>query len=259
MFIAATAPRWLAGPAERRLREISTVVEFSARPRDYALMLSEDVMALQELTADIQCYINVCNAPILRLSPEVLSLIIESCANVARRHMDIFWLGQVCHQFRSVLLGMHSLWGDIVTSVKAEAREEVLSRAGSAGIVLYFDERRRRNSPDLVDFMGINVKCARSLTCKASQVDSLPWSPRDLCALDLPHLEELVVDLTKDPWQSTDARDIGSLHAPALKSVDLRDIFIPFPPHNLAFLCLQRHEKTAEFKGMSFGEFTLFL
>ncbi|KZV75671.1 hypothetical protein PENSPDRAFT_646967 [Peniophora sp. CONT] len=262
MFIAADAPTWLSEAGERRLREITAIISSGHRPPGFPAVLSADVTALQGIASEIQRSLNIYNAPILRLSPEILGLVFEQCeAGLAEDDiMDMIVLGHVCQGFRSALLNTRTFWAQIPCLVKPEAREQVLSRAGTAALTLSLDYHHHPGSIDveLVNFVKANVKRSGSLSLITREAISLPWTPHNLSDLELPLLKHLSLEVSSPPpsssnWHGTKTGRLQPIQAPNLQHLNMRNVYIPFPSSNLVILELRQSHSAL--RGLTYEEF----
>ncbi|VDB96651.1 unnamed protein product [Peniophora sp. CBMAI 1063] len=239
MFVASTAPAWLAAPAEQRLNEISAIVKSSDCPPDYVSSLAADRTALLNLAAEIQHYVNVhTSPPILRLSFEILAMILDEHAQTSSIG-ECIKMGHVCKQLRAVVLGRRAFWGSLLFIVRPEDRADILSRTGSAPLDFHFSDLMMQYDSELFKLAKENLSRTRSLVLAQPQTEFFEWSndPRALCSTPFPRAEHL--DLSFHNHQRINVRDLSTLNAPMLKSLRLSNVFIPFPTKNITVLHLK--------------------
>ncbi|KZV60444.1 hypothetical protein PENSPDRAFT_759995 [Peniophora sp. CONT] len=125
-----------------RVQDIGSDLEVARaqeKPKSTVLdQTSEDIVYLSSLVTDYTRHLNRLRSPLLRLPPEILPTVLNVVVSDTRPHLrGWIHLGHVCNVLRSVLLGMHALWADVVCDVQyAHVQKELLVRAGSCPILI---------------------------------------------------------------------------------------------------------------------------
>ncbi|KZV59896.1 hypothetical protein PENSPDRAFT_659873 [Peniophora sp. CONT] len=254
MTTAVKTPPWLAGPSERRLREISGVMTLGGpRSAGYAALIIEDAMALKQLAATFLRCANAYTSPIVRLSPELLFEIFSYVAELEPTNdEELGWirLGHVSYAFRSALLSMRGLWASAIWDVALHALPEVHSRAGDIPLSIHLKNNFGEDvESERIEFAMENITKARRVKIEECNTNTNLWTlePRNLAGRSFPHLEELDVQLLYQDgssddldWLGTEVYRLEPMHAPRLRSVHLANVFVPFCPDNLTSLSLTR-------------------
>ncbi|KZV61740.1 hypothetical protein PENSPDRAFT_759242 [Peniophora sp. CONT] len=126
--------------AARRLQHFDSIFSSPISNAAYSdtteASLLEDIDYLRSLTARFSRRLNHLRCPILRLPPEIMQLLFHAVVDLVANTRHWMRLGRVCHHFRTVLLGMHSLWGKKAFAFDIVPNETLLERAHDAPIVI---------------------------------------------------------------------------------------------------------------------------
>ncbi|KZV61728.1 hypothetical protein PENSPDRAFT_739746 [Peniophora sp. CONT] len=231
-------------------------------------ILVSEIDFLRDAMASFTRRLNEVRCLILRLPPEVLRLIFETFVQfthhpsiyVERRPNEWIHLGHVCSRFRTVLLGMHTLWADIVFCRQLPgAHKELLLRAHDAPLFMHFMGYNYDHSMDAVNLASRYL--SRSHTILASKSEAVRSFAHQLRSGSFPYLE--YIDL-RSHWRSeitpilhlTQAEEglfltTCSYHdfaanMPKLRHLQLNDVFIPFDASTLTTLWLSRPTDTLD-------------
>ncbi|KZV60443.1 hypothetical protein PENSPDRAFT_659553 [Peniophora sp. CONT] len=178
--------------------------------------------------------------PLLRLPPEILSMILYAVVFDTRSDLTK-WMhyGHICHDLRAALLGMQTLWAGVVFDARYEhLREELLERAGECLLTI---ELGSKPSPHAVDrALELSVR-ARKLNAYGLLTDQMEAI---VVALEqgLPSLVDLRLgwrhDAPPPPNALTAFSSLPELIVSKLHTLALLDIFIPFDISSLKVLSL---------------------
>ncbi|KZV60730.1 hypothetical protein PENSPDRAFT_740204, partial [Peniophora sp. CONT] len=215
--------------AVRRLHHLDGLISSPKTNAAYSTRSTEtlvldDIDALRSLTARFSRRLNQLRCPILSLPPEIIQLVIHAYIRLLdeqyfiKRTQKWIQLGHICHNFRTILFGMHALWAKNVFApdMTIAANDKFLERAHDAPITinlhwsssmarleLALQHLRRAREIDVsgVDHMqllvpGLDGQCLPLLdTLKLDQrIDSISSAqlvsliPHTFTALNLRHL-----------------------------------------------------------------------
>ncbi|VDC04814.1 unnamed protein product [Peniophora sp. CBMAI 1063] len=214
-----------------------------------------EMLSDENIAADVACLngdllplywrgLNHIRSPLLRLPPELIRLILLAVtAGQPRWLRPWLYMGHICHDLRSALLGMHVLWAGVVYDSRyARGYDELLNRAGNVPIIIYMTPRTPEE----------HFNRAFALLSRA-RIISLDYSLRERVAVIIealrrgPHhvLEELRVRLAifEEPLLSQDSPllspDLPNLIVPRLRVLELKDVFVPVDMSRLSELTLE--------------------
>ncbi|KZV60437.1 hypothetical protein PENSPDRAFT_759988 [Peniophora sp. CONT] len=213
--------------------------------------LNEDMSYLRSLIPKYTRHFNRVRSPVLRLPPEILSRILYAVVSHTRYKLD-GWitLGHICHDLRTALLRMHSLWADSILCARSAAvQEELLQRAGAASIRILVDDDSHdhilHNLERFSDKTNINPRLFNisAITAVGVTAPTMTSILMILAEGALSNLEELKLNIQEleayylDKWSMLSTAP--ELIAPTLRDLTLTNMFIPFNPSTLRRLSLQ--------------------
>ncbi|VDB83117.1 unnamed protein product [Peniophora sp. CBMAI 1063] len=142
---------------------------------------------------------NQCMSPFLRLPRETVQEIFSLCTlydsyryNTYSKHpIPFIYLGHICGELRSTLLGMHNIWADVVCALDdIEIVRELVQRAASSPLTTVMT---RTTFPDeSIRFVASRFQQARVIKISSARVIRMVLN--DLEGAHLPLLEDLVFD-----------------------------------------------------------------
>ncbi|KZV61721.1 hypothetical protein PENSPDRAFT_658687 [Peniophora sp. CONT] len=238
--------------------------------------LLADIDSLRSIVARFTQQLNHIRSPILRLPAEIFQLVIRTTVQLIEEEDNYedrdprrwILLDRVSHRFRVMLLAMHTLWGDTVSSTHLpNARQFLLERAQNAPITL--DIGTYETSPETDDFALRHLEQARAITAYNLERPYLRPLLEKLIAGTLPHLESLhlyAYEATELLPGESAIRVMGlhrtglpfhqsAICAPKLRSLSLSSTFIPFKASSLTQLALHRRPDTRTEELLPFGHF----
>ncbi|VDB99456.1 unnamed protein product [Peniophora sp. CBMAI 1063] len=178
--------------------------------------------------------VNRNRSPLVRLPPELLRIILlEAIWEDRKRLNKWFRHGHVCHDLRSVLLGMHALWAPVVFQwYNAQASQELLRRAGPSPITIRMSYMRSEEQIRLA--LGVLLR-ARSIELQALLAMPTDATVNAIVGIlrrgPCPLLEELTLGIDPSPESPPDhpllSSDFPNLIAPRLRKLSLNNVFIP--------------------------------
>ncbi|KZV74970.1 hypothetical protein PENSPDRAFT_748820 [Peniophora sp. CONT] len=205
-------------------------------------VLLGDINSLQYQTARFARRLNCLRSPILCLPAEVFQIIIRIVAEPHDErnipYKPQFWirLSHVSHDFRAMLLEMHSLWACVAFlpgRVPIEIREALLDRSQSAPFVIDFD---RVDSIACRDLAIEHLVKARELYA-SSNSDAMDLLERKLQTGSYPVLE--ILNLRKYPPSTSTHEVCHNVSAPSLRHLILAGVSLRFDPQHLTELSLR--------------------
>lgn len=249
-WVAFGSAKEIEDLASRRVQELDggllRTLPFSDRVH-MAETLSDDWQRVQVISSRLGQRLNLMRAPILRLPPEliqmILALAITDCAVTTTTPVPWVHLGHICSRIRSALFSMHEAWARVAfaSSSRPEVTEELVRRAAGALLTIRVTE----NPSHLLKYADMHLQRARSVAISrpmAGLVDEL--LPRFIGAF-FPHLESLHLD--NNPVRRSGAA-MNTLplslpmRAPRLSSLRMRHVLVPFVATNLIELYITMNQ-----------------
>ncbi|KZV62805.1 hypothetical protein PENSPDRAFT_233192 [Peniophora sp. CONT] len=227
-----------------------------------------DISALEAAAHRLRASRNSCR-PLLRLPLETLGEIIQILVSIwpaktgydvvrpfyrrtKRDGLELGWvlLGHVCHKLRTALLARSDIWARNISSITRSPtgmdfyyKDSPLHLETS---IHHWGHRRPALPSAYIDFIVQHIGVSRVVHLD----ECSPWTDVALFAnLDpglfsksaFPHLQELVLSSTTDPYQTNPALtaeilELPEMVAPNLRSLRLQDYLISFDPSALTSL-----------------------
>lgn len=229
-------------------------------------LLVSEIDSLREVIVSFTRWLNQVRSPILRLPPEVIRLIFNTVVqslysdNIYVERKPKVWLriGHVCSRFRAIILGMHTLWADIVFCLALErhsVHEELLQRAHDAPLLVNFMdyghsvtavELAARHLTRSHIILAAKPEAAGSFAPRLRSGSFLYLRQIDLRSYwrsDYPATRRLT-EAEEGLYLTTDAYHSSAANMPNLRDLTLINIFIPFDASTLTELFLRRPADT---------------
>ncbi|VDB86416.1 unnamed protein product [Peniophora sp. CBMAI 1063] len=173
---------------------------------------------------------------ISRLNADLLQLVFEIVADLERPPLNQptvkgCWMrvGHVCRLWRSLILGLPSLWArDVCAFGVHESFDSILDRAGGAPLHLDF----QRDIPDYtLARMAPLISRARILRCIIRSPEDYDSVTSTLNSEQLPHLEVLSIDLDPLIIDLVSKHRVEPNQKCAMRHLQMKDTVV-LPPHN---------------------------